>query len=126
MSMFSEAFLRKKEELFEKLKRTRILTQELEHAIEDVYGERGRRAIETIKGGGVVKRGRRWFVRGRKNEYEIVRTFCSCRDYVMNIVTGKAGVDMCYHALAKNICESLNAYYISKPGEDRDPGGAHR
>jgi predicted nucleic acid-binding Zn finger protein len=32
---------------------------------------------------------------------------CSCKDYVLNVVTGKAGVDMCYHALAKRICELL-------------------
>lgn len=114
--MVSEAFLRGKEELFERLKRGGVLTQELERAIRDIYGGRGKRAIEVIKKRGVIKRGQRWFVRGKADEYEVVRAFCSCRDYVMNITTGKAEVDMCYHALAKNICEALGAHYVLKQG----------
>ena len=112
--MISEAFLRRKQELFERLKHSEILTQELEHAIKDIYGGRGKRAIEVIEKRGVVKRGRRWFVRGKAEEYEVVKTFCTCPDYVLNIATEKADVDMCYHALAKNICEALGGHYVSE------------
>ena len=109
--MVSDAFLRGKRELLKLLRRGGLLTPELEKAVIDVYGSRGKRALEAAKRGNVHKRGERWFVRGKADEYEVVRTFCTCRDYVLNVVTGKADVDMCYHALAKAICESLDRYY---------------
>jgi len=113
--MTSDAFLRGKAELFRMLKPESVLTEEIERKIMDVYGGRGKRALEAIKGRRVIKRGRRWFVKGRGGDYEVVKTFCTCRDYVMNISTGKADVDMCYHALAKTICEALQAYYVIEP-----------
>lgn len=109
-------FARKKRELFERFRSERRLTPELERDIIDVYGSRGKRALEAIKRGCVRRRGERWFVRSESGEYEVVRALCSCRDYALNIVTGKAGVDMCYHALAKNICEALGGYYLIESG----------
>lgn len=113
--MVSEVFLRGRNELFRRLKRGGALTEELERMVLDAYGGRGKRALEAIKQRRVIKRGQRWFVHGKRNEYEVVQKFCSCRDYIMNIATEKAGVDMCYHALAKNICEVLDAYYVLEP-----------
>lgn len=113
--MVSAEFQRGRDELFKRLKRDKVLTPELERGIMDVYGGRGKRALEVIKRRSVTKRGRRWFVRGKADEYEIVRNFCTCRDYVMNIATEKIDADMCYHALAKNICEALDAYYVIEP-----------
>jgi predicted nucleic acid-binding Zn finger protein len=110
--MISDVFKRKRSELFWQLKQSGALTSELERAVVEVYGGRGKRALEVVKLQHVVKRGRRWFVRGKTDEYEVVRDFCACRDYVLNIATEKAEVDMCYHALAKNICEILNSYYV--------------
>lgn len=110
--MVSETFKRRKEELFRQLKQSGALTPELERAITDVYGGRGKRALEAVKRQRVVKKGQRWFVRGKADEYEVVKNFCSCRDYVFNIATGKAKSDLCYHALAKVICEILNSYYV--------------
>jgi predicted nucleic acid-binding Zn finger protein len=107
-------FKRRRDALFQRLRESGALTRDLELAVLEVYGDRGRRALEAVRGRRVVKRGRRWFVRGKTDEYEVVRSFCSCRDYVLNIATEKAGVDMCYHALAKNICEILNSYYLSE------------
>lgn len=115
--MVSDVFLRGKAELFQALKPGSVLTEEVERKLMDVYGGRGKRALEAIKGRRVIKRGRRWFVRGRGGEYEVVKTFCSCRDHVMNIASGKADVDMCYHALAKTVCEMLQAYYVIEPVE---------
>ncbi len=112
--MVSDAFLRGKEKLFELLGKSGELTQDLERAIIDVYGSRGKRALETIKKSGVIKRGDRWFVRGREEEYEVVQARCACYDYVLNVVTEKADVDMCYHGLAKVICELLDSYYVSE------------
>jgi predicted nucleic acid-binding Zn finger protein len=111
----SEAFLRGRADLFRLLKPGGMLTGDLERAIMDVYGGRGKRALEAIKGRRVIRRGKLWFVRGKKDEYEVVKYFCTCRDYVMNIATEKADVDMCYHALAKTICETLGAYYVLEP-----------
>lgn len=115
--MVSGVFLQKKEKLFRNLKPGGVLTQELEHAIKDIYGGRGKRAIEVIKERGVIKRGRRWFVRGKAEEYEIVKKFCTCRDYIFNISTGKTKVDMCYHALSRAICEALDGYYVAESEE---------
>jgi predicted nucleic acid-binding Zn finger protein len=113
--MVSVAFQRGRDELFKRLKRGKVLGSELERRIMDTYGGRGKRALEAIKRRCVIKRGRRWFVRGKTDEYEVVRTFCSCQDYLMNVATEKVDTDMCYHALAKNICEVLNAYYVIEP-----------
>lgn len=113
--MPSDAFLRGKKELFKHLRLGNALTEELERMLCDVYGSRGKRALGTIRKGGVIKRGQRWFVRGRVGEYEVVQTHCSCRDYVLNIVTDKADVDLCYHGIAKTVCEALGAYYVVEP-----------
>jgi len=118
--MVSAAFQRGRDELFKRLKRDKVLTPELEQGILDVYGGRGKRALEVIKRRGVIRRGRRWFVRGKADEYEVVRNFCTCRDYVLNVTTGKVDVDMCYHALSKVICELLGAYYVIEPEEKNE------
>jgi predicted nucleic acid-binding Zn finger protein len=112
--MVSETFLRGKEKLFGLLRKSSELTADLEREIIDVYGSRGKRALETLKKGGVIKRGDRWFVRGREEEYEVVQARCSCYDYVLNVVTKRADVDTCYHGLAKVICELLDSYYVSE------------
>lgn len=114
--MVPETFNSRKEELFRRLKQSGALTPELEQEIMEVYGGRGKRALEAVKHQRVLKRGQRWFVRGKADEYEVVKNFCTCRDYVLNISTGKAGADMCYHALAKNICEILNSYHVLEGG----------
>ncbi|MDI6883908.1 MAG: SWIM zinc finger family protein [Hadesarchaea archaeon] len=113
--MVSETFKRGKEALFNRLRKGEVLTPEIEREIMDVYGGRGKRALAAIKGRRVIKRGQRWFVRGMADEYEVVKNFCTCRDYVLNITTGKVDVDCCYHALAKTVCEALNSYYVLQP-----------
>ena len=116
--MLPARFLEKKGELLRALKESNELTPELAKKIEEVYGTRGKRAVEAIKERRVIRRGRRWYVRGRRGEYEVVKGMCTCPDYVMNIAPGKAGVDMCYHALAKTVCELLQAHYVEEP-EDK-------
>jgi predicted nucleic acid-binding Zn finger protein len=118
--MVSQAFLRKRNELFKKLKEVGLLTEEVRQMVVDTYGSRGKKALEAIDKGGVMKRGMRWFVRGKYDEYEVVRTYCTCRDYVLNVVTGKVDVDMCYHVLAKVICEMLDTYQRGGKGAPSD------
>jgi predicted nucleic acid-binding Zn finger protein len=115
--MVSEVFLRGKADLLKMLKPGAVFDQEIERTVMDVYGGRGKRAIDAVKGRRVIKKGLRWFVRGKLDEYEVVKGTCTCRDYVMNVITGKADVDMCYHALAKMICETLKSYYVLEPEE---------
>jgi predicted nucleic acid-binding Zn finger protein len=74
----------------------------------EIYGERGKKALLAVKGGRVKKKGKLWVVEGKTDEYEIVGDLCYCMDYALNIVTGRAGVDMCYHVLAKKIAEILD------------------
>lgn len=107
--MPTEEFSKKKKKLFEKLKSADELNEDLEEEIISVYGDRGERAIKVVKENRVRKQNGSWLVEGREEEYEVVRSHCSCYDYVLNIVTGKTEVDMCYHALAKNIQELLNS-----------------
>ncbi len=116
-----ENFKARRKELFLRLRREGKLTPELEEAIVELYGSRGRHALRAIKEGKVVRRGKRWFVRGKTEEYEIVRSLCSCKDYVLNVVTGRARVDMCYHALAKVVCELTGCYF--KIEDERGPIG---
>ncbi len=106
--MVSRDFSKKRAKLLKDLKAAKELTPELEKEIFDLYGPRGKRAIAAVKSDSVRKEEGRWFVRGNDTEYEVVRTYCTCYDYVLNVVTGKAGVDMCYHALAKTIRELLD------------------
>jgi predicted nucleic acid-binding Zn finger protein len=112
-----QEFSRKRAGLLDLLKKERRLTDEVRKMIVEVYGKRGERAIEAVEKSRVIRRGRRWFVRGRGGEYEVVKNLCSCPDYMMNIATGKAGVDMCYHALARFIAEITGGYRDEK-GED--------
>ncbi len=107
--MDKEEFQRKKKNLFEELKSSEELTKELEEKIKDLYGGRGERAIQVVKNNDVRKEEDCWYVQGREQEYEIVKSHCSCYDYVLNISTEKTDVDMCYHALAKNIYELLES-----------------
>ncbi|MEM2878644.1 MAG: SWIM zinc finger family protein [Candidatus Hadarchaeales archaeon] len=88
------------------------ITPEVEKKVVELYGDRGKRALEAVKSGKVILRGKRWFVRGKEDEYEVFRTFCTCRDYVLNVATGKTKSDMCYHALAKSICEVLGSGHV--------------
>ncbi|MEM2875194.1 MAG: hypothetical protein QW567_04165 [Candidatus Hadarchaeales archaeon] len=108
-------FPRTFEELLPTLRSSQGITPEVERRVAELYGNRGRRALEAVMAGSVIRRGKRWFVRGKEDEYEVVRGFCSCRDYVLNVATGKAGVDMCYHALAKRICEEIGSGYREEP-----------
>lgn len=100
-------FEEKKKILFNHLRDSSELSEELKEEIREVYGSRGDRAIKVIEEGGVREENGRWFVQGSEDEYEVVRDLCSCYDYVLNVVTGKAGVDMCYHGLAKTIKQLL-------------------
>lgn len=107
--MPQKEFEQNKERLFKRIKSAEELNESLEEDVINIYGSRGERAIEVIKNDGVRVEDERWFVQGREEEYEVVGSHCSCYDYVLNIVTEKADVDMCYHALAKNIRELLDA-----------------
>ncbi|MEM1689409.1 MAG: SWIM zinc finger family protein [Candidatus Hadarchaeales archaeon] len=112
--MLSQDFNKKKIELFGLLRKERKLSGEVRRKIIELYGSRGEKAIEAVEQRRVRKQGRRWFVRGKSGEYEVVKNFCSCPDYVMNIATEKAKVDMCYHALAKEIAEAIGFYREEK------------
>lgn len=107
--MTEEEFERKKEELFRKLKSEEELEESVKADIIEVYGSRGEKAIDILEGDGIRREGKRWFVEGSEEEYEIVGTHCSCYDYVLNVATEKADVDMCYHALAKTVRELLDS-----------------
>jgi predicted nucleic acid-binding Zn finger protein len=97
----------KREELFELIRREG-LTPRVERAVVEIYGERGKKALRAVKEGRVHKNGVIWVVEGKTDTYEIVKDLCYCMDFTLNIVTGRAGVDMCYHILAKKICEILH------------------
>lgn len=101
-------FEKRKETLFRELRKANGLDEEIEEEIIDLYGSRGKRAIKVVKNEGVRREEGRWLVQGREEEYEVVKSHCSCLDYVLNITTGKTDVDMCYHALAKRIHELLD------------------
>ena len=108
-SLSDDDFERKKRKLFEDLESANKLNENLEKRVIELYGGRGERALNVVKSGGVRRENGCWYVQGSEEEYEVVKTHCSCYDYVLNVATGKADVDMCYHALAKNIQELLDS-----------------
>lgn len=107
--MNGEEFEKKRDILFKEIGSSDKLNQRIKDRIKDLYGSRGEKAIEIVENEKVERRNGRWFVEGSEDEYEIVKSQCSCYDYVLNVVTGKAEVDMCYHALAKKIKELLDS-----------------
>ena len=109
IGLSDEDFERKKRKLFEDLESVDELNEGLEKRVVELYGGRGERALSVVKSDGVRKKDGCWYIQGSEDEYEVVKTHCSCYDYVLNVVTGKAEVDMCYHALAKNIQELLDS-----------------
>ncbi len=107
--MSDEEFEKKKKNLFEELRSADTLNEDLEERVVELYGSRGEKAVEVIKKDDVREKDGRWFVQGSEDEYEIVQSYCSCYDYVLNVATEKAEVDLCYHALAKKIREILDS-----------------
>lgn len=105
--MVSKEFEKERDKLFEKIKKSDELEEGLKERIINLYGNRGKKAIDVVEKDGIEKKGDKWLVKGSEEKYEVVKKFCSCKDYVLNITTEKADVDMCYHALAKNIYRLL-------------------
>ena len=82
----------------------------------DAFGERFKRAWETLKARRVKKyvfspSGKvLWVVVGKKREYLILPMagFCSCNDFFYRVMNGKSF--LCYHLIAQRLAETLNIY----------------
>ncbi len=90
-------------DLWKRLRKEKRLTPELEGEIGMRFGERGRKAIATVKEGRVKRYCDFFVVVGYHDEYVVEEDFCSCRDFLFR---GKE----CSHILAVAIAEATGMY----------------
>ena len=90
-------------DLWQRLREVGRLTPELESEISERFGERGRKAIATVKEGRVKRYCDFFVVVGYHDEYVVEEDFCICRDFLFR---GKE----CSHILAVMIAEATGMY----------------
>ncbi len=85
------------------LRQRQKLDDEIQHLIEEIYGERGRKAIAAVKYGN-VKRYRDFFiVVGQSDEYVVENDYCTCNDFVYRSRE-------CWHIIAVKIARETGNY----------------
>ncbi|MBS7625430.1 hypothetical protein KEJ51_00045 [Candidatus Bathyarchaeota archaeon] len=92
------------------------LVETLDKKLEDIFGERYRKAMSLI-GEGSVKcyifrpSGRViWEVKGISGAYQVMPhiNFCSCDDYYFRVMDAKK--QLCYHLIAQRLAYALNRF----------------
>jgi len=84
--------------------------------LEEVFGERVKKALESIankkvkkylfRPSGVV----RWVVEGQECNYLVIESsFCSCKDFLFTALL-KREVPACYHLLARELAEKTDKF----------------
>ena len=98
------------------LKKDSKLSLEDIEKLEELFGDRVKKALELIgesrvkkyifTPSGIV----RWVVSGQEKDYLVIeRTFCSCRDFLFTALLRRE-VPSCYHLLAREIAEQTEKY----------------
>ena len=96
-------------------KGSKFSTEDLKK-LEDVFGDRVKKALNLIgenrvkkylfKPSGVI----RWVVTGYEKDYLVIEhSFCSCKDFLYHALF-KREVPSCYHLLAREIAERIEKY----------------
>jgi predicted nucleic acid-binding Zn finger protein len=92
------------------------LADTLDKKLEDIFGERYRKAMSLIEGGSVKcyifrPSGRViWEVKGSRGVYQVMPhiNFCSCDDYYFRVMDAKK--QLCYHLIAQRLAYALNRF----------------
>jgi predicted nucleic acid-binding Zn finger protein len=83
------------------------ITKEVAKRIENEYGERGKKAVDTVMSGRVFKYNDFFVVEGTTGKYAVEGDFCMCTDYLARRSL-KGGV--CYHSLAVKLAIAAKKY----------------
>ncbi|MBP1929659.1 putative nucleic acid-binding Zn finger protein [Methanolinea mesophila] len=106
-------------ELVETICREKSLTPALEEKILDVWKSRGRKAIDAVNEGRVLRYLDFYVVEGGSGEYIVDEEFCTCRDFVFRGGT-------CWHILAVMIaCCTGRDVPVQRWYQERWTGGKH-
>ena len=103
-------------DLLIKLSRTNPLVCEDLTKLEELFGDRVKKALELVADNRVKKYRFtpsgviRWVVEGTENNYlQIAASFCSCRDFLFSSLLRRE-VPSCYHLLAREIAERTERF----------------
>lgn len=103
-------------ELLDFITKSKVLTVQDIDRLEDLFGDRVKKALELV-GKGKVKKYIfqpsnivRWAVIGHHNNYLLIESsFCSCKDFLFQAIM-KRTIPSCYHLLAREIAEITDKF----------------
>ena len=103
--------------LLKNIAKKKILNERSVEKLSEIFGERFSKGFNAVKEG-QVKRYifepsgiEFWIVVGKKAEYVIFDYYCSCTDFLMNVVL-RGSMDACYHLIARYLAEALGKYEV--------------
>ncbi|HDR73945.1 MAG TPA: hypothetical protein ENN85_08580 [Methanoculleus sp.] len=90
-------------DFWDRLRQRGCLTADARRRIEEVFGERGRKALRAVDEGRVKRYLDFFVVVGQSDEYVVEEDFCTCSDFVYRSRN-------CWHILAVRIAEATGEY----------------
>jgi predicted nucleic acid-binding Zn finger protein len=93
--------------IWQRLAEKKELDPALREEIEKQYGSRGKKALDAIDAGKVVKYLDFFVVEGRTSNYIVEDDFCTCSDFLYRGRT-------CWHLLAARIAEASGRYRVEE------------
>lgn len=98
-------------DIWQRLRKQGVIDAALRQEVEQVFGRKGKTALDAVTGGRVKKYLDFFVVEGRTASYIVEDDFCSCSDFLFR---GRA----CWHLLAVRIAretgrfETVNRWYL--------------
>lgn len=89
------------------LKVRKKIDEEIKDLFEDIYKEKGKKAIDAINSKRVKRYNDFYVVVGIEEEHIIVEDYCNCKDFFFN--ASRKG-EYCWHILAVKIAEITGNY----------------
>jgi predicted nucleic acid-binding Zn finger protein len=90
-------------DLYERLRKGKVLDVTLRCEIEETFGNRGRKALAALDSGKIIRYLDFFVVSGRTAEYVVDEDFCTCGDFMFRGRT-------CWHLLAVRIAQETGIY----------------
>ena len=90
-------------DLYERLRKEKVLDVTLRCEIEETFGNRGRKALAALDSGKITRYLDFFVVSGRTAEYVVDEDFCTCGDFMFRGRT-------CWHLLAVRIAQETGIY----------------
>jgi len=93
-------------ELWLLLKTRKRIDKEIRDLFEEIYGKKGKKAIESIESKRIKKYNDFYVVVGQE-EHIVVEDYCNCKDFFFN--ASRKG-EYCWHILAVKIADIIGGY----------------